>query len=83
MSEQTVIERNHTHTIIASPDRDTQFVQRVLMTSLPADPEVGGTTVHVDGKITWRGADLDSGKIAYIIPAVEGCQLKNSSIQRR
>ena len=40
-------------------------------TSLPADPEVSGTAVHRDGKITRRGTDLNSGNVADVVPSVE------------
>lgn len=44
-------------------------------TSLPADPEVSGTAVHRDGKITRRGTDLNSGNVADVVPSVEWHQL--------
>ena len=42
--------------------------------SLPTDPEVSGTAVHKDGKITRRGANLDGGNVANVIPSVKGYQ---------
>ena len=63
---------NHAHT----------FPTVLAFTSLPGDPEVGGTTVHHDGKIARRGSNLDCGKVIGIGRTATPYQLGNLPTRR-
>ena len=62
VSEQTVVGVNRTHTTATT----------LGLTILSADPKVSRTAIHQDGKITWRGADLNSGNVSDVVPSVRG-----------
>ena len=71
--EQTAAERNHTYTILGGVNG---------FASLPTDPEVGGATVHDEGKFPWRGTDFDSGKVTDIATSAKGRHFSNSLVRR-
>lgn len=75
VSEQVAVygpRQNSTHTTAT----------RFCHTSFATDPKISGTTVHPDGKITWRGASLNDGDITAFVGSVKGCQRKRSSTRR-
>ena len=42
------------------------------LASFRTNPEVGGTTVHEDRKVLWRGPSLDSGNVANVGASIKG-----------